>query len=109
MFGAFRPTSFVSGSLLWKSPYRLSSTRKANLRKRLQRVDSVIAAVADSGVQSRSLQRALALPTEQEMNPKDKYTVFDPKARGWRKGIHKVPKWTRVSTKLTDYFGKLSN
>lgn len=100
MFGAFRPTSFVNGSLLWKVPYRLSSTRKANLRKRLRRVDDVIAAVAESGVQTRSLERAQALPTEAEMKPKDKYTVFDPKYRGWRKGIHKVPKWTRVSREL---------
>lgn len=100
MFGAFRPTSFVNGSLLWKVPYRLSTTRKANLRKRLRRVDDVIAAVAESGVQSRSLERALALPKEGEMKPRDKYTVFDPKYRGWRKGIHKVPKWTRVSQQL---------
>ena len=30
------------------------------------------------------------------MHPRDKYTVFTPHARGYRKGIHKVPKWTRV-------------
>lgn len=30
------------------------------------------------------------------MPPKDKYTVFSPHAVGYRKGIHKVPKWTRV-------------
>ena len=29
----------------------------------------------------------------------DKYTTFDKKAQahGWRKGVHKVPKWTKVS------------
>jgi len=30
------------------------------------------------------------------MDPKDKYTVFSPHHRGYRKGIHKLPKWTRV-------------
>lgn len=30
------------------------------------------------------------------MPAKDKYTVFTPNAVGYRKGIHKVPKWTRV-------------
>jgi hypothetical protein len=50
-----------------KSPFRLSPTRKANLRKRLRRVDDVIAAVAESGVETRSLSRAIALPKEHEM------------------------------------------
>jgi hypothetical protein len=70
MFGAFRPTSTALGGLLWKSPYRLSPTRKANLRKRLQRVDSVIAAVAESGMQTKSLVRCLAMPKESEMAPR---------------------------------------
>ena len=30
------------------------------------------------------------------MPARDKYTVFSPHARGYRKGIHKVPKFTRV-------------
>jgi hypothetical protein len=37
------------------------------LRKRLRRVDDVIAAVAESGVETRSLSRAIALPKEHEM------------------------------------------
>ena len=58
------------------------------------------------------------MPTEQEMLPKDKYTVFDRKEKKYRKGIHseidicridggeklmciaEVPKWTRVSQRL---------
>lgn len=55
-----------------KTPFRLSPTRKANLRKRLRRVDDVIAAVAESGVETRSLSRAVALPKEHEMEPKGK-------------------------------------
>jgi hypothetical protein len=40
--------------------------------------------------------KALELPKEHEMPAKDKYTIFSPHERGYRKGIHKVPKWTRV-------------
>jgi hypothetical protein len=40
------------------------------------------------------------MPTEQEMLPRDKYSMFDRKARGYRKGVHKLPKWTRVSQRL---------
>jgi hypothetical protein len=45
--------------------------------------------------------RAMLLPKEHEMVPKDKYTVFCSTARGYRKGIHKVPKWTRVCPHFT--------
>jgi hypothetical protein len=34
------------------------------------------------------------MPTEQEMLPKDKYTVFDRKVKRYRKGIHS--KWFPV-------------
>lgn len=40
--------------------------------------------------------KALELPKEHEMPARDKYTVFSPHARGYRKGVHKVPKFTRV-------------
>jgi len=40
------------------------------------------------------------MPTEAEMLPKDKYTIFDRKEKRYRKGIHKLPKWTRVSQRL---------
>jgi len=40
------------------------------------------------------------MPIEQEMLPKDKYTIFDRKEKKYRKGIHKLPKWTRVSQRV---------
>lgn len=40
------------------------------------------------------------MPTEAEMLPRDKYTMFDRKAKGYRKGVHKLPKWTRVSQRV---------
>lgn len=83
MFGALRPTSILNGGLLWKSPYRLSSTRKANLRQRLKRVDSVIAAVAESGIECRALARALELPKESEMPAKGGYGFWLSAGAGW--------------------------
>ncbi|KAF5331159.1 hypothetical protein D9619_005970 [Psilocybe cf. subviscida] len=97
MFGAFRATNVNLGGLLWKTPWKLSVTRKANARARLKKVDAVIEAVRASGVKTASLAACLELPKEHEMHPRDKYTVFSPHAKGYRKGIHKVPKWTRLT------------
>ncbi|KAL9714857.1 hypothetical protein Ac2012v2_001517 [Leucoagaricus gongylophorus] len=93
----FRASSVCLSGLLWKSPWKLSTTRKANARERLKKVDAVIEAVRVSGIQCKALDRALELPKEHEMLAKDKYTVFSPRAEGYRKSIHKVPKWTRLT------------
>ncbi|KAH9946293.1 mitochondrial ribosomal protein L31 [Epithele typhae] len=97
MFGAFRPSQPSFVGLLWKTPWKLSRTRKANARFRLKRVDSVIEAVEASGVHCAALDKALELPKEHEMPARDKYTVFSKHAKNYRKGIHKVPKWTRLT------------
>lgn len=93
MFGAFRFTNPLSGGLLWKIPWRLSKFQKMRQRRRLRAVDSVIAtldkALAKQGETLKSLERWKAeMPTEQEMLPKDKYTMFDRKEKRYRKGIH---------------------
>ncbi|KAB5558229.1 ribosomal protein subunit L31 [Coniochaeta sp. 2T2.1] len=105
MFGAFRITNPLSGGLLWKIPWRLSKFQKARQRRRLRAVDSVVAtlhsALSKQGQTLESLERWKAeMPTEQEMLPKDKYTIFDRKEKRYRKGIHKLPKWTRVSQRV---------
>jgi hypothetical protein len=100
MFGAFRPSSVNLGGLLWKVPWKLSPTRKANARARLKKVDAVIEAVRESGVQCVALEKALELPKEHEMHPRDKYTTFSPTTPGYRKGIHKMPKWTRLTHRV---------
>jgi len=97
MLGAFRSTNVNLGGLLWKTPWKLSITRKANARSRLKKVDAVIEAVRASGVECGALVRALELPKEHEMPARDKYTVYSANAKGYRKGIHKVPKWTRLT------------
>lgn len=73
-----------------KNPWRLSAPRKMRVRQRLRNVDDVIQTVRQSGVQCGALTRALALPKESEMLPKDKYTVFSKNDRGFRKSVHKV-------------------
>ncbi|KAI4261619.1 MAG: hypothetical protein L6R42_003183 [Xanthoria sp. 1 TBL-2021] len=105
MFGPFRATSPLSGGLLWKIPFRLSAPQKARQRKRLRAVDTVIAvvdtALRKQGSSLKEVERWKAeMPREEEMRPKDKYTVFDRKEKRYRKGIHKVPKWTRVSQRI---------
>ncbi|KAI4272956.1 MAG: hypothetical protein LQ337_004956 [Flavoplaca oasis] len=93
MFGPFRATSPLSGGLLWKIPFRLSTPQKARQRKRLRAVDTVIAvvdtALRKQGTSLKDLERwKEEMPREEEMRPKDKYTVFDRKEKRYRKGIH---------------------
>ena len=56
---AFRKLNILL--LCRKIPWRLSTTRKANVRKRLRAVDSVIEAVRASGVECGSLVRPQSL------------------------------------------------
>ncbi|KAK5112744.1 hypothetical protein LTR62_003842 [Meristemomyces frigidus] len=182
MFGAFKPSAPLSGGLLWKIPWRLSPPQKLRHRRRMRRVDNVVAvldvalkrqaasaALPSSSTQSSAGNSSAAssstpvrssptqnqqsrlsstapspqhprpnrsprtgatlpispqthtltaaearregtiklierwkvdMPTEPEMLPRDKYTMFDRKAKEYRKGVHKLPKWTRVSQRL---------
>ncbi|EDN07348.1 mitochondrial 54S ribosomal protein YmL31 [Histoplasma capsulatum] len=101
----FKPTSPVMGGLLWKIPWRLSAPQKARQRKRLRAVDKVVdtvsAALERNGMTSKAVARWFEeMPREEEMLAKDKYTIFDRKEKKYRKGIHKLPKWTRVSQRV---------
>ncbi|CCK68278.1 mitochondrial 54S ribosomal protein mL60 KNAG_0A06160 [Huiozyma naganishii CBS 8797] len=130
MLGPFRASSPAMGGLLWKIPWRMSAPQKRRQRSRLRSVDSVIEQVTlglhvarceEKGIgyeeavampekfQPRSkllrlLNKPAYFPKESEMEPKNKYTVFDKKVRGYRKGIHKVPKWTKVSAQRTNRY-----
>lgn len=93
MFGPFRVTNPLSGGLLWKTPWRLSKFQKRRQRMRLRAVDNVVAtldsALAKKGETMESLERWKAeMPTEAEMLPRDKYSIFDRKVKGYRKSIH---------------------
>lgn len=56
-------------------------------------MDSVVAtldaALAKKGETLESVERwKKEMPTEAEMVPRDKYSIFDRKVKGYRKGIH---------------------
>lgn len=102
MFGPFRATMVDMGSLLWKRPWRLSRSQKFRQRKRLQQVDENIQNLYDgmksNGMSAKSVDHLMfEFPKEKDMDPKDKYTVFDKHSKGYRKAVHFVPKWTKVS------------
>jgi hypothetical protein len=103
----------------------MSAPQKYRQRKRLQRVDRLVETLSTAlekqgGDTIAAIERWKAeMPTEAEMEAKDKYTLFDRKAREYRKGVHsmlsprrvggawmelilgiEVPKWTRVSQRV---------
>ncbi len=110
-----------------KIPFRLSAPQKARQRKRLRLVDAVVAtvdrALKSSGQGAKVVERwKEEMPTESQMRAKDKYSFFDRKEKGYRKGVHsefffvgwkevgrmglilcfmtELPKWTRVSQRV---------
>ncbi|AWU73844.1 hypothetical protein CAS74_001650 [Pichia kudriavzevii] len=102
MFGPFRATSVNFSGLLWKRPWRLSSHQKRRQRFRMRTVDSNIEALYEgltaNGMSAKKItDLKFNFPKESEMAPRDKYTVFNKHARGYRKGVHFVPKWTKLS------------
>lgn len=71
----------------------MSKFQKRRHRLRLRAVDSVVdtldLALAKQGQTLPAVERWKAeMPREEEMRPKDKYTMFDRKAKRYRKGIH---------------------
>ncbi|CDK24673.1 unnamed protein product [Kuraishia capsulata CBS 1993] len=100
--GPFRSTLVAMGGLLWKRPWRMSKFQKYRLRERMRQVDSNIEALYE-GLKSQDLQvkkveNLMAnFPKESEMKPRDKYTVFNKSSQKYRKGVHLVPKWTKLS------------
>ena len=93
------------GGYLWKIPYKMSQTQKARQRKRLKAVDTVIATVANGlAAQGLTLHKLLRfekeLPKENEMPARDKYWIFNKTSRGYRKGAHRQPKFTKVTNRV---------
>ncbi|XBA47581.1 hypothetical protein SBP28_002054 [Candidozyma auris] len=105
MFGAFRSSLVAYGGYLWKKAPRLSQPQKQRLRRRMQLVDHNIEVLYQSLKQDNSVSTGykkidalkFEFPKENEMSPRDKYTTFDKKVRGYRKSVHFVPKWTKKS------------
>lgn len=73
----------------------MSAPQKYRQRQRLRAVDKVVetlsTALAKKGETLKSLELwKNEMPTEAEMLAKDKYTMFDRKAKRYRKGIHSM-------------------
>lgn len=95
MFGPFRITNPLSSGLLWKIPFRMSKFQKRRHRLRMRAVDSVVDTVNNAltkqGQTLPAVERWLTeMPREEEMRPKDKYTMFDRKAKRYRKSVHSM-------------------
>ncbi|KXS10996.1 hypothetical protein M427DRAFT_455258 [Gonapodya prolifera JEL478] len=77
-------------------PWKMNSTRKRNVRKRLREVDDVVSTLVESGVNLRALEEAQRLPTANTLSPKEKYFVFSRRSKTDVKGLHLVPHFTKV-------------
>lgn len=102
MFGAFRSTCVNFSGLLWKRSWRLSAPQKQRQRRRMQLVDANIEnlfnGLKENELSAKKVTNLMNnFPRESEMLPKDKYTVFNKHSRGYRKSVHHVPKWTKLS------------
>lgn len=54
-------------------------------------VDTLANALKNQGMSAKAVDRWYAeMPREEEMLPKDKYTIFDRKEKKYRKGIHSM-------------------
>ncbi|CEP63582.1 mitochondrial 54S ribosomal protein mL60 LALA0_S08e05886g [Lachancea lanzarotensis] len=130
MFGPFKPSNTLLGGLLWKIPATMSRPQKQRQRHRLQNVDDVLqkvrlglhtarsmakgasfeTAVNSSKIlkprikQLRVLNKNSLFPPEKQMSYRDKYTYFNKQAKQYRKGMHMLPKWTKVSQRRNPRF-----
>lgn len=96
-----RPTGILWSGLVNKVPWCMTRLAKFRQRKRLQHVDKILALMnevaKEKGLKIKAIDKLnkLVIP-ESQMEPRDKYFVFSKKSKGYRKGAHKVPKWTRT-------------
>ncbi|SCU77867.1 LAFA_0A03752g1_1 [Lachancea sp. 'fantastica'] len=130
MFGPFKSSNTLLGGLLWKIPSTMSRPQKQRQRHRLQDVDNVLqnlklglhavrsmakgasyeTAVSSSKLlkprvkQLRVLNKNSLFPPEKQMSYRDKYTYFNKQAKQYRKGMHMLPKWTKVSQRRNPRF-----
>ncbi len=80
----------------------MSKHQKYRHRKRMQSVDEVIKTLyqglKQTGQSNPKIERFyFNYPKESQMDPFDKYFVYNKYSKGYRKGVHKVPKFTKLS------------
>lgn len=109
MFGAFKASLTRQGGYLWKKAPRLSRDQKDGLRVRMKQVDSNIEAIYQGLIHTSGKAEGnkvgiklidylkFEMPKENEMSARDKYTTFSKKEKGYRRKLHFIPKWTKLS------------
>ncbi|CAX43440.1 large subunit ribosomal protein, mitochondrial precursor, putative [Candida dubliniensis CD36] len=99
-----------SGGYIWKFTSRLTSTQKYKLRNRMKQVDENINNIYQGLIKIQENKSIgdltnfkkidylkFQFPKENEMTTRDKYTTFNRHSKNYRKPIHRVPKWTKLS------------
>jgi hypothetical protein len=80
------------GGLVWKIPWKLNATRKANMRAREKQVQQV-EDILKSAVKIKAFRKKDPYaPTDVDVNPRSRY--FINVLRG-KKSIHKIPHFTK--------------
>lgn len=82
----------------------MSRHQKARHRLRMKLVDRNISRIGDAlralKMTCNQLEKLDAeFPKEQDMPSKDKYWIFNKASKGYRKGAHRQPKWTKISNR----------
>lgn len=105
MFGLFKGTNQTLGGYFWGFSWRLKKHQKRGLRLRMQQVDKNIENLY-KGLELKGLKTKRVtdlyfnLPKEKDMNPKDKYTHFNKNSKGYRKGVHRFPHFTKITLRV---------
>ncbi|KAL6942850.1 hypothetical protein ACO0RG_001814 [Hanseniaspora osmophila] len=126
MFGAFKSTQSLLGGLLWKFRPVMSKPQKAKHRARLQLVDKTVKNITMGLHISRCEAKGVAYEeaismskllvpkvesvkklqsrehylTEDQMSAKNKYSLYSKYSKGYRKSVHRVPKFTKVTNRI---------
>ncbi|KAL6452510.1 MRPL31 54S ribosomal protein L31 [Candida maltosa Xu316] len=103
------PSSVRSGGYLWKFRPVISTSQKASLKSRMRQVDDNIKTIYEGLIQVQGKNKGestgykkidylqFEFPKEHQMSSRDKFTTFNKNWKGYRKPIHRVPKWTKIS------------
>ncbi|CAI5756700.1 unnamed protein product [Candida verbasci] len=88
------------GGYVWKFNPRITETQKQSMRKRMKTIDSnienITMALSNSNHSKIQFWKN-EYPKSSEMDSRDKYTTFNPHYKDYRKPVHRVPKWTKLS------------
>ncbi|KAI5963310.1 uncharacterized protein KGF55_003102 [Candida pseudojiufengensis] len=111
------PSLVRTGGYVWKFTPHITSTQRANLKKRMLQVDENIEQIYQGLKKSSNIETQdehknkknlktgfdkidylkFEFPKFNQMSSRDKYTTFSRHSRDYRKPIHRVPKWTKLS------------